>query len=155
MKQGQRKFGQTNFFQLCDWMKSNKAMLAEARYSLRELRDLVKEAIQLEPGDSTLAEAKAAVGLEYAPKMKGRGNKGGSGGRAGRIIAKCLRDLMVKLGEPVPEALANLVHNQALPTDEPAKVAQPAPPMVPQPQANGIPAKAIPHPSTIPVVGKR
>lgn len=134
MKQGQSKFGQVNFFKLCDWMQKNKAMLLEARYSHQELRDLVKEAIQLTPADSTLAEAKAAIGLEYLPKGKAvHGTRTGANNQKYiRLVAKCLRDLMMKLGEPVPEPLATFLNS------------------------NYVPGTPIPPPaSTIPVVSKK
>lgn len=107
-------------------------MLLEARYSYKELRDLVKEAIQLTPAESTLAEAKAAVGLEYQPKGYATHSKkrGAENQKYIRLVAKCLRDLMVKLGEPVPEPLASFINHPVIETPVP------------------------PPASTIPVVGK-
>lgn len=140
MKQGQAKFGQVNFFKLCDWMQRNKEMLLKARYSYRQLRELVKEAIQLEPADSTLCDAKEAVDLVYDVRVS---SKAKSGGKNVRILAKIVRDLMVKLGETVPEQLTALIRNQSVAEETAA----------PKP-CNGVPLRQVIPATNIPVVNK-
>lgn len=150
MKQGQSKFGQVNFFKLCDWMQRNKDMLAKAQYSYRQLREIVKEAIQLEPADSTLAEAKEAIGLVYDTRAAVRGNK--TSGKNVRILAKIVRDLMVKLGENVPDQLSALIRNQSV-TEDIRNQSVTEDTATPKP-CNGVPLRQVVPATNIPVVNK-
>jgi hypothetical protein len=105
---------QAEFFAICDWMKTNKDMLMAARYPMKELASLIREAIQLQPAESTLAEAKKVVGLDYAPKINKAPHRSGS---AARLVARCLRNLMLKLGEEVPDELVKLCNGGSVKED--------------------------------------
>ena len=136
MRRQTNRFGQTNFFKLCEWMKAKSEKIAADRLRNAEIIAWVKEDMQLDPSQSTILEAKKAIGLEYAPKGKpGSNNNIKKSVTNTRMVARCLRDLMLKLGEPVPQQLADFVNNTQR-----------------EPVANGIPVSSVPPAKDISVV---
>jgi hypothetical protein len=150
VKHNQNKFGQANFFRLCDWMKTHREMLERTRPTNGELRALIKEELKLEPADSTIAEAKEVLEMSWEVRRKTPAKD--SKVRSARIVARVLRDLMRDLGQPVPEALLKVCGGKPLPDDqEPAKPPQPVPavPQPPPPEAVVKVAKAMFEPDPV------
>jgi len=95
-----------------DFFKACQALIEEKNWAMRErpnakaVAEKLTQMIGVRVSDGNIQTIREATGINWTAKRKNIAGKCHS--HVGRILTKAVRDLYIKMGEPVPNALEGL-----------------------------------------------
>lgn len=130
------------FFQVCEELRNQREQIEKNCNKRSEVIAMIEPKLGFVIPGSTIEEALKTVGITLKPKKGNYSNDARI--KTAKVLAKAIKHLYEKLGEPIPTDLAEICGRLdlgvGLSTGKPIL---------------SIPVKSIPSPQTIPVVNKK
>lgn len=138
------------FFKLCEELRNHREVIESTCCRFSEVAVLIGPKLDFPVPISTIDEAAKAVGIVLT-KKKSKGNFSEAARiKTAKVLASSIANLFEKLGEKIPDDLAELLKRLnlgiGLSTNKPPQH---------QKAVLNIPVKSVPKPETIPVVNGR